>query len=96
MVDQGAAEQHTRRWLDEFVVGLDLCPFARPLLQNPALRIAVCAAEQPEDLRNAFLAELDLLQSSPESVVATSLSSESVYTKTLALPASLFSSVTNF
>jgi hypothetical protein len=73
MVDQGAAEQHTRRWLDEFVVGLDLCPFARPLLQNPALRIAVCAAEQPEDLRNAFLAELDLLQSSPESVVATSL-----------------------
>ena len=73
MVDQGAAEQHTRRWLDEFVVGLNLCPFARPLFQDPALRIAVCAAGQPEDLRNAFLTELDLLQASPESAIATSL-----------------------
>lgn len=73
MADSAAAIRHTRRWLDDFVVGLNLCPFARPLLGDPALRIAVCDAARPEQLRHAFLRELDLLQSSPEAAVATSL-----------------------
>lgn len=30
------------------MVGLNLCPFARPLLQGPGLRIAVCAADDSE------------------------------------------------
>jgi hypothetical protein len=69
----GAAAEHTRRWLDEFVVGLNLCPFARPLLDDPALRITVCDDARPEALHHAFLRELDLLQSSPEDAIATSL-----------------------
>ncbi|RLQ20892.1 DUF1415 family protein [Seongchinamella sediminis] len=68
-----AAEQQTRRWLEEFVVGLNLCPFARPLLDSPRLRIASCAADELAALQQFFLAELDLLQSSPEMEVATSL-----------------------
>ncbi len=71
--DPAAAALHTRRWLDEFVVGLNLCPFARPLLDDPALRIAVCSASEPAELQRAFLTELDLLQTSPEAQVATSL-----------------------
>lgn len=66
-------EQHIRRWLHEFVVGLNLCPFARPLLGAPNLRIAVCEETNATALLRAFLSELDLLQSSSEQDVATTL-----------------------
>lgn len=57
----------------EFVVGLNLCPFARPLLGAPSLRIAVCEESDEAALRTFFLRELDLLQSSPEQQIATTL-----------------------
>ncbi len=66
-------ERHIRRWLDDFVVGLNLCPFARPLLGAPNLRIAVCEETDTAVLRRAFLQELDLLQRSTEQDVATTL-----------------------
>ena len=69
-----------RAWLDEFVIGLNLCPFARPLQGANNLRIAVCPERSPEELRRAFLRELDLLQRSDESEIATTL---------LAFPAAL-------
>jgi len=67
------AEQHIRAWLAEFVVGLNLCPFARPLLGAKNLRIAICEDTAPAALRRAFLLELDLLQGSTEQEVATTL-----------------------
>lgn len=67
------AKQQTHRWLSEFVVGLNLCPFARPFLDSPQLRIEVCPATDDNDLARFFLAELDALQSSNESEIATSL-----------------------
>ncbi|WP_116367849.1 DUF1415 domain-containing protein [Parahaliea mediterranea] len=69
----GAVERHTRAWLADFVVGLNLCPFARPLLSSPALRIRVSAARQPADLQRDFLHALDELQAAPESAIATTL-----------------------
>jgi hypothetical protein len=63
----------TRRWLTEFVVGLNLCPFARPMLDNPQLRIAVCGGTDDEDLGRFVLGELDLLQAASEADIATSL-----------------------
>lgn len=72
-VTPGDAERQTRAWLAGFVVGLDLCPFARPLLSSPALRISVCTACERADLHHAFLAELDTLQSHPETEIATTL-----------------------
>lgn len=59
--------------MDEFVVGLNLCPFARPLLGAENLRIAVCEETDTAALRRAFLQELDLLQRSTEQEVATTL-----------------------
>jgi hypothetical protein len=66
-------EQHIRRWLHEFVVGLNLCPFARPLLGAPNLRIAVCEETDAMALLRAFLRELDALQHSTEQDIATTL-----------------------
>ena len=68
-----SAERRTRAWLESFVVGLDLCPFARPLLHADNLRIATSAATGPEDIREVFLRELDLLQRSTEQEIATTL-----------------------
>ena len=67
------AESHIRQWLADFVVGLNLCPFARPLLGAPNLRIVICAASEEEELRSAFLQELELLQRSAEQDIATTL-----------------------
>ena len=69
----GIVERHIRLWLDDFVVGLNLCPFARPLLGGSNLRIAVCTASDKAQLRSAFLQELDLLQRSTEQDIATTL-----------------------
>jgi len=60
-------------WLDDFVVGLNLCPFARPLLGADNLRIAICAETAPAALPTALLRELDLLQRSTEREIATTL-----------------------
>ena len=74
------ADAQIRTWLQECVVGLNLCPFARPLLGSPRLRIAICDETLPQALRLAFLQELDLLQSCAEEEVVTTL---------LAFPAAL-------
>jgi hypothetical protein len=36
--DMVAVDQHTRRWIERFVVGLNLCPFAAPLLRGEQVR----------------------------------------------------------
>lgn len=73
MTNRDQAEAQTRRWLAEFVVGLNLCPFARPFLDSEQLRISVCGGTERVSLQRAFLGELDQLQSTPESSIATTL-----------------------
>lgn len=73
-----AVEKQVRAWLAECVVGLNLCPFAKPFVfpgQSGVDRLCItlCLDQEPEALRNAFLQELDFLQSSSEQQVATSL-----------------------
>lgn len=69
----GSAERHIQHWLADFVVGLNLCPFARPLLGAPNLRIVVCEESDALSLHTTFLRELDLLQRSAEREIATTL-----------------------
>lgn len=71
-------EKHVRAWLEAIVVGLNLCPFARPFVHEgsslaSALRISICREHQPEALHRAFLQELDTLQSCSEQEIATTL-----------------------
>lgn len=66
-----------RAWLEDSVVGLNLCPFARPLLGSPALRVVVCEADDSpagqQAMQACVLAELDVLHSSSEADIATTL-----------------------
>lgn len=54
--------ERTRRWIDRFVVDLDLCPFARRELDAGHVRFAVTRARTPEHLLTDLLKELRLLQ----------------------------------
>lgn len=73
VVAPAAARAHIQAWLAEFVVGLNLCPFARPLLSAQNLRIEICNLTDTRELLEAFLLELDLLQRSTEAEIATTL-----------------------
>jgi hypothetical protein len=66
-------EQHIRGWLQTFIVELNLCPFARPVIAADTLRIAVCESDDLNQLNHAFLIELDLIQQSSEREIATTL-----------------------
>jgi hypothetical protein len=68
-----AVVEHTRAWIEQFVVGLELCPFAAPVMQSDTLRMAVCSATDVEQLAAAMLDELDVLQRTPETELATSV-----------------------
>ncbi len=61
------------RWLESFVVGLNLCPFAKPLLRADNLRITVCSESDARGRSHALLHELNELQGSSEEQIATTL-----------------------
>ena len=70
MNDAAAA---TRRWIEQFVVGENLCPFAAPVLRDELLRIVVCDSADEVAQMRALLHELDRLQSTPEQELATTV-----------------------
>lgn len=65
--------RHTRRWIEQFVIGLNLCPFAAPVVRGGQLRIAVCGQATARALAEAVLNELELLRNTPERELATSV-----------------------
>ena len=55
-----------RRWLERAVIGLNLCPFARPVYEQGTLHIAVCLASEPADVLDRLRDELaDLARLAP-------------------------------
>ncbi|WP_422051627.1 DUF1415 domain-containing protein [Shimia sp.] len=63
----------TRQWLDQMVVGLNLCPFSSSVIARDQVRYAICDATTDADLKQFFVDELQLLLGSNENDVATSL-----------------------
>jgi hypothetical protein len=55
-----------RTWVDSMVIGLSLCPWAKPVRDSGGLRYTVTHAREAEGLSAALLHEIDLLQSDPE------------------------------
>lgn len=70
---RAAVERKTLGWVEDFVVGLNLCPFARPLLGSDVLRVTVCEAIGDEGVAAALLDEIQLIQEASELEVATTL-----------------------
>ena len=62
-----------RAWLSSFVVALDLCPFAKPLIGGDGLRIATCFADEQQAIFRSLLEELDHLLNTPEQELLTTL-----------------------
>jgi hypothetical protein len=67
------AAELTRRWLTDCVLALDLCPFAAPVVRDGSLRISESRADEANGCRRDFLSELDLIQSSTEAEISTTL-----------------------
>lgn len=57
--------ESVQRWVESFVVGMNLCPYAKRELVNNRVRFASTAAETEEELLTALQAELELLHSDP-------------------------------
>jgi len=62
-----------RRWLEEAVIDLELCPFAGTVHERGAIRFAVSDAVDAQGAVHDALAEAILLVETPESEVATTL-----------------------
>jgi hypothetical protein len=64
----------TREWLEKAVIGLNLCPFAKPVLLKNQIRFQASAARTEEDLLHDLRHELTLLADvSPEEIDTTLL-----------------------
>lgn len=60
-------------WLENIVIGLDLCPFARIPFQKGLIRLIECTEASEEAQLGFFLEELELLNQSAPSELSTTL-----------------------
>ncbi|MAA85863.1 MAG: hypothetical protein CME46_09105 [Halieaceae bacterium] len=56
----------TRRWINSFVVDLNLCPFARREVMRNSLRFTVFEDSEPENILHALSEEITLLHNSQD------------------------------
>jgi hypothetical protein len=58
--------QATKAWLERFVIGLNLCPFAAKPFREGRVHFALEASNDPTQIAGRLIAELERLQASPE------------------------------
>ena len=63
----------TRRWLEEAVIGLNLCPFAKSVYVKNQVRIVVSRARHIDAFLDDLDRELELLKTTPAEEVETTL-----------------------
>jgi hypothetical protein len=56
----------TQRWIQSFVVELNLCPFAQHVTARDVIRYTACANESVQDILHSLHEEMDWLDSDPE------------------------------
>ncbi|MDB5796908.1 MAG: hypothetical protein JWP36_810 [Paucimonas sp.] len=61
----------TRRWIDEAVIGLNLCPFAKAVQVKQQVRYQVSQAQDAQGLTADLLAALQMLAAAPATEVDT-------------------------
>lgn len=65
--------EHTRRWLEKAVIGLNLCPFAKAPYTKGLVRISVSHARHLDGFLEDLDRELQLLGSTPADELETTL-----------------------
>ena len=65
--------QQVRQWLEQVVIGLNLCPFAGAPFRNGQVRISVSQATDEETLLAHLQSELVLIDEAPAATVETTL-----------------------
>lgn len=68
-----AIEKDVRRWLQDVVIGLNLCPFAGRPQQHDTVRFAVSQATTDEDLLADLQLEMEKMDRTPASQLETTL-----------------------
>lgn len=63
----------TQQWVETLVVGMNLCPFAAPVVKQKTLRYASIDESNFDILIQNYLEELELIQQSTEQEIATTL-----------------------
>ncbi|HMN94620.1 MAG TPA: DUF1415 domain-containing protein [Hydrogenophaga sp.] len=63
----------TRRWIEQAVIGLNLCPFARSVYVKNQVRIVVSRARHLDAFLDELDLELDLLENTPAEQIDTTL-----------------------
>jgi hypothetical protein len=63
----------TRHWLEAAVIGLNLCPFAKPVYAKEQIRYAVSGAGTPEALLEELIGELQSLAAADPAAIETTL-----------------------
>jgi hypothetical protein len=71
--DDQDALARTRAWLEQAVIGLELCPFAKAVHARGRIRWVVSAARDAEALRADLRHELETLAATPIDAVETTL-----------------------
>lgn len=71
--DEPLVEEATRRWIEEAVIGLNLCPFARAVYVKSQVRIVVSRARHLDAFLDELDRELDLLAGTPAEEIDTTL-----------------------
>ncbi|MEZ8083391.1 DUF1415 domain-containing protein [Enterovibrio norvegicus] len=66
-------EAQTTEWLENVVIGLNLCPFAAKPQRNKQIKIEVSEGNTDEAVMEALLTELNLLESSDMTDLETTL-----------------------
>ncbi|WP_426395521.1 DUF1415 domain-containing protein [Ralstonia sp. R-29] len=75
-LSQDAAADHltrVQRWLEDAVIGLNLCPFAKAVHVKRQVRYVVSRATMDGDVLDHLRAEADLLHTTPASEIDTTL-----------------------
>ncbi len=65
--------KNTRRWLEQMVVGLNLCPFSCNVIAQDQVYYAICDATIDAQLKLFYVNELQRLLGANENDIATSL-----------------------
>lgn len=63
----------TKYWLENIVLGLDLCPFARIPYEKGQIRVVECEDLDEDDQMGFFLEELDLLNQTDPADISTTI-----------------------